>query len=189
MDAKWRTPQRGVTCENFQARLRGMILMGIANDTGRLVIASGNKTELGQGYCTLYGDMAGGLLLIGDLNKMQVYRLAEHVNRRAGSDVIPRSVLGRVPSAELADNQRDPFHYPVVAPLVDDIIARQDPAVILKRFRNHELDERYPDDVYERYDEAAFEELLGETRRRYEASAIATAHRPTSTKCEVPTVE
>jgi len=170
--SNWREPRRGVTLENFQARLRGMMLMGIANDTGRLVISTGNKTELGLGYCTLYGDMVGGLVLIGDVNKMQVYRLAEHVNRRAGRDVIPQSVLVRVPTAELAENQVDPFDYPVVAPLADDIIARQDPATLLERFRNREMDERYPADLYERYDESAFEEVLKDTYRRYRDSAF-----------------
>ena len=170
--SQWREPSRSVTRENFQARLRGMLLMGIANDTERLVIATGNKTEVGLGYCTLYGDMVGGLLLIGDVNKMQVYRLAEHVNRRAGRDVIPGSVLRRVPSAELAEDQRDPFDYPVTAPLVDDIIARHDPETLLGRFRNRELDERYPGDLYERYDEAAFEKLLGDTYRRYHAATF-----------------
>jgi len=169
---RWHEPSRSVTRQNFQARLRGLLLMGISNETDRLVIASGNKTELGLGYCTLYGDMVGGLLLIGDLNKMQVYQLAEHVNRRAGREIIPASVLERVPSAELEEDQQDPFDYPVVAPIVDDIIAREDPEAIVDRFRNRELGPRYAAEVYERYDEAAFASLVAETDRLYRRSAF-----------------
>ena len=169
---QWRTPQRGVTRENFQARLRAVLLMGMSNDTGRLLLAAGNKTELGQGYCTLYGDTAGGLAPIGDLNKMQVYRLSECANRRAGAEVIPRSVLRRVPSAELSEGQRDPFDYPVVAPLVDEVMAGRTAERLRERFRGRELGPCYPDDVYERYDEEAFAALLDETFRRYHASAF-----------------
>ena len=169
---QWKRPEKGVTIENFQARLRGILLMGIANDTGRLVIATGNKSELGLGYCTLYGDMVGGLLLIGDLNKSDVYRLSAYINQRAGRDIIPESVIRRVPSAELRDKQVDPFDYPVVAPIVDDLIARVDSETIMKRFLDRELDERYPSDLYDRYDEQSFRAVLTDTHRRYHNSAF-----------------
>jgi NAD+ synthase (glutamine-hydrolysing) len=171
----WRKPQDDLTLQNIQARLRGLILMGISNEQGRLIIATGNKTEVGTGYCTLYGDMAGGLELIGDVNKMQVYELAAYVNRRAGRDVIPRSVIARIPTAELTPGQYDPFDYPVVAPMVDDIIARATPPALVERFRARALDERYPRDVYERYDGESFKALAERIYRLYRQSAFKRA--------------
>ena len=159
------------TLQNFQARLRGVLLMGISNESGKLLLATGNKTEVGLGYCTLYGDMAGGLSLIGDLNKMDVYSLSRHINRRAGRELIPQSVLARVPSAELAVGQTDPFDYPVVAPLVDDLIARLAPRDVVQRFRERHLGARYPEDVYKRYDEDSFRALVADTSARYHRAA------------------
>jgi NAD+ synthetase len=95
----------GVAEENIQARLRGMIVMAYANKHGCLPLATGNKSELAVGYCTLYGDMVGGLAVIGDLPKTTVYRLAEHFNK--DSEIIPRSTVERAPSAELKLNQTD----------------------------------------------------------------------------------
>jgi NAD+ synthase (glutamine-hydrolysing) len=94
-----------VTEENIQARIRGNILMAYANKFGYMVLSTGNKSELAVGYCTIYGDMTGGLAVISDLPKTTVYRLAEHINR--GGEIIPRSIIGKVPSAELKDGQTD----------------------------------------------------------------------------------
>lgn len=91
--------------ENLQARLRGLELMYISNDEGRLVLTTGNKSELAMGYCTLYGDMAGGLGVLGDLYKTDVYRLAR--TRNLTGTVIPQSTLDKPPSAELRPNQTD----------------------------------------------------------------------------------
>jgi NAD+ synthetase len=91
--------------ENLQARLRGLILMGIANKLRRMVLATGNRSEIMAGYCTLYGDMAGSLSVIGDLPKTVVYRLAAEVNRER--PVIPARVLTKAPSAELKPGQTD----------------------------------------------------------------------------------
>lgn len=91
--------------ENLQARLRGLELMYISNDESRLVLTTGNKSELAMGYCTLYGDMAGGVSVIGDVFKTDVYRLAEYRNRRG--EVIPKAILKKAPSAELRPNQKD----------------------------------------------------------------------------------
>lgn len=91
--------------ENMQARIRGMILMAISNKHGYLVMSTGNKSELALGYCTLYGDMAGGLGVISDVNKQQVYHLARWLNRE--KEVIPQSIIDKVPSAELRPNQKD----------------------------------------------------------------------------------
>jgi len=93
--------------ENLQARLRGMILMGLSNKLGWLVLATGNKSEMAVGYCTLYGDMAGGLAAIGDVPKTTVYALGRHVNEQAGRDVIPPGVFSKPPSAELRPDQTD----------------------------------------------------------------------------------
>jgi len=166
------TIQHGVTDENIQARLRGLLLMAVSNDDNRMVIATGNKTELGLGYCTLYGDMVGGILLIGDINKMQVYRLAEYLNRSADHAIIPQRILSRKPSAELAPDQEDLFDYTVVAPLVDDLIARMSPMEIMTRYRDRELDARYPEDVYKCYTEKRFKALLTDTYQRYQSAAF-----------------
>jgi NAD+ synthetase len=94
-----------VTEENIQARIRGTVLMALANKLGRLLLATGNKSEVAVGYCTLYGDMCGGLAVISDVPKTLVYRLAELVNRRR--PVIPRSTIDKAPSAELRPDQVD----------------------------------------------------------------------------------
>jgi NAD+ synthase (glutamine-hydrolysing) len=93
------------TEENMQPRLRGMTLMALANKFGRLVLSTGNKSELAVGYCTLYGDMCGALSVISDVSKTDVYRLARWINRAA--EVIPNATLEKAPSAELKPNQRD----------------------------------------------------------------------------------
>ena len=96
-----------VTEENLQARIRGTLLMAISNKFGWLVLATGNKSELSTGYCTLYGDMVGGFAVIKDLPKAWVYRLSRHVNRSFGKETIPVSIIDRAPTAELKPNQRD----------------------------------------------------------------------------------
>jgi len=96
-----------VTEENLQARIRGMVLMAFSNKLGPLVLTTGNKSELAVGYCTLYGDMCGGLAPISDLPKMRVYALSRHLNRRAGRALIPESTLSKPPSAELRPGQTD----------------------------------------------------------------------------------
>jgi NAD+ synthetase len=93
------------TNENVQARIRGNILMAWSNRTGAMVLSTGNKSELAVGYCTLYGDMAGGLALLGDVYKTMVYRVAKWLNRN--SELIPRSTITKPPSAELRPNQTD----------------------------------------------------------------------------------
>ena len=94
-----------VTEENIQSRIRGNLLMALSNKFGALVLSTGNKSELGVGYCTLYGDMAGGLAVISDVPKTMVYRLAHYVNSRR--PVIPQASLEKPPSAELRPDQKD----------------------------------------------------------------------------------
>jgi NAD+ synthase (glutamine-hydrolysing) len=114
-----------VADENIQPRARGNILMDISNrlkDLKILVLNTGNKTEIALGFCTLYGDMAGGIGAIGDVSKLEVYKLAEYINKKAGKQVIPQGVLEKRPSPELKACQFDPFDFDVVSPLVDEII-------------------------------------------------------------------
>jgi NAD+ synthase (glutamine-hydrolysing) len=94
-----------VTEENLQARVRGALLMALSNKFGALVLTTGNKSELAVGYCTLYGDMCGGLAVVSDVSKTLVYRLAHYVNSR--TPVIPQSTIEKAPSAELRPDQRD----------------------------------------------------------------------------------
>ena len=96
-----------ITEENLQARVRGVLLMALSNKFGRLVVATGNKSELSVGYATLYGDMAGGFALLKDVFKTDVFRLARYLNERAGRELIPQSIIDRAPSAELRANQLD----------------------------------------------------------------------------------
>lgn len=101
--------------ENIQARIRGNILMALSNKFGWLVLTTGNKSEMSVGYCTLYGDMAGGFAVLKDVPKTLVYELAEHRNRIEGKEIIPRRIFEKPPSAELRPNQKDedslpPYH-------------------------------------------------------------------------------
>lgn len=109
------------TEENIQARARGTLLMGLSNKTGRLVLTTGNKSEMTTGYCTLYGDMAGGFAVIKDVPKTLVYRLA--VWRNTQSDVIPERIITRPPSAELRPDQKDQDSLPPYD-VLDGIIVR-----------------------------------------------------------------
>lgn len=97
----------GIAEENLQARIRGALLMALSNKRGWLVLTTGNKSEIGVGYCTLYGDMAGGFSVIKDVPKTLVYELARYVNERNGKDIIPIETLEKEPSAELRPNQKD----------------------------------------------------------------------------------
>ncbi|MEI6035571.1 MAG: NAD+ synthase [Verrucomicrobiae bacterium] len=109
------------TEENMQARLRGLTLMSLSNKFGHLLLTTGNKSELAVGYCTLYGDMCGGLAVISDLPKTAVCRLAEFLNRSAGRDVIPRRTIEKPPSAELRPNQTDQDSLPPYE-ILDEIL-------------------------------------------------------------------
>jgi NAD+ synthetase len=100
----------GLTQQNIQARIRGALLMAVANQEGRLVLATGNKSELSLGYCTLYGDTVGGIGVLGDVYKRDVYALARYANRAA--ERIPANTLAKPPSAELAPDQLDSNELP-----------------------------------------------------------------------------
>jgi NAD+ synthase (glutamine-hydrolysing) len=96
-----------VTEENIQARIRGNILMALSNKFGYLVLSTGNKSELAVGYCTLYGDMIGGLGVISDVPKTTVYKLARYINAVKGREIIPKNIIIKEPSAELSEGQKD----------------------------------------------------------------------------------
>lgn len=134
-----------VADENIQPRVRGNCLMDISNrirDLGILVLNTGNKTELALGYCTLYGDMAGGFGALGDVSKLEVYKLAEYVNRKVGREVIPTNVFRKKPSPELKEDQYDPFDFSIVSPLVDEIIEH-------RRDKRSLVEMGYPSEVVE----------------------------------------
>jgi NAD+ synthase (glutamine-hydrolysing) len=141
-----RRPLGDLAEQNVQARIRGQILMALSNDTGGLVLSTGNKSELAVGYCTLYGDMAGGLAVIGDLPKGLVYRVARAANARAGRTLIPERTFTKPPSAELKPGQLDQDSLPPYDVLddillayleerrpFDEIVARGHPADTVRR--------------------------------------------------------
>ncbi|WKC88182.1 NAD(+) synthase [Borreliella japonica] len=102
----------GITGENLQARLRGLILMSYSNSQNSLLLNTGNKSEIAVGYCTLYGDTCGGLALIGDLFKTEVYDLAKYINKKFDQYIIPVNIILKEPSAELRFNQKDSDYLP-----------------------------------------------------------------------------
>jgi len=105
LEDRFKGTEPDITEENIQARIRGNILMALSNKFGHLVLSTGNKSELAVGYCTLYGDMSGGLSVISDVPKTMVYELAQYINREA--PVIPEEIVNKAPSAELRENQTD----------------------------------------------------------------------------------
>ena len=109
--------------ENIQARIRGNLLMALSNKFGWLVLTTGNKSEFSVGYCTLYGDMAGGFAVLKDVPKIWVYELGRWVNHRERKSIIPENILTKEPSAELRPDQKDTDSLPPY-PLLDDVLAR-----------------------------------------------------------------
>jgi NAD+ synthase (glutamine-hydrolysing) len=114
---------RDVTEENIQARIRGNLLMALSNKRSALLLTTGNKSELAVGYCTLYGDMSGGLGVIADVPKTMVYRVAEWLNEGSARTLIPAPILTKAPSAELRPNQTDQDSLPPYE-ILDDILQR-----------------------------------------------------------------
>lgn len=124
-----------LAAENMQSRIRGVILMAISNAEGRLLLSTGNKSELAVGYCTLYGDTNGGLAVLGDLLKTEVWKVSRHINESAGREIIPNKIIDKLPSAELAPNQFDQDSLPPYE-LMDPILRlyfeqKQSPAEII----------------------------------------------------------
>jgi len=174
-----------VTDQNIQARARGMLMMRESNRTGALLLSNGNKTEFALGYATLYGDMCGGISLIGDLSKTDVYKLARYVNRKSGREIIPEETFRIKPSAELSEGQFDPFDYYVVSPLVDEfVVRRMDPAELVELFKERKLDPRSfePDaegkTVYDKHTAESFARLVDETYKSFRKSVFKRVQAP-----------
>ncbi|MFP4380343.1 MAG: NAD+ synthase [Candidatus Sumerlaeia bacterium] len=154
--------------ENLQARIRGNILMSLANKFGRLVLSTGNKSEMAVGYCTLYGDMSGGLAVLSDVPKTMVYQLAEYMNR--GGELIPKNTITKPPSAELRPDQRDTDSLPPY-----DIL---DPII-----RGYVEEGLYVSEIVERgYDRETVERVIrmierNEYKRRQAAIGLKITHR------------
>jgi NAD+ synthase (glutamine-hydrolysing) len=126
--------ERGVAEENIQARIRGNLLMALSNKRGALLLTTGNKSELAVGYCTLYGDMSGGLGVIADVPKTMVYRVARWLNTTRGRSVIPEATLTKAPSAELRPNQTDQDSLPpydVLDEILERHVERHEPADVI----------------------------------------------------------
>ncbi len=136
----------GLTDENLQSRIRGVLLMAVSNAEGWIVLTTGNKSELATGYSTLYGDSAGGFAVIKDVPKLLVYRLCRYRNTLAGFDLIPEAILDKAPSAELRPDQRDDQSLPpyeILDPVIEALVAHDrsvaevigagyDPAVVTR---------------------------------------------------------
>jgi NAD+ synthase (glutamine-hydrolysing) len=168
---------KNVTEENIQARIRGNILMALSNKFGWMVLSTGNKTELALGYCTLYGDMSGGLSVISDLSKADVYALSKWINS-IKNNRIPSGSITKPPSAELALNQVDPFDYTLVSPLVDLIVEeRKAIPEIVKAGYNQEL----VDSIYQKI-------RLNEYKRRQSAPGLRVSNKAFGIGRRIPIV-
>ena len=176
---------RNLTRENLHARIRGLLMMAESNDTGALLISCGNETEIALGYATLYGDMCGGISIIGDLSKVDVYKLARHVNERHGREIIPEDAFTLKPSAELAADQCDPFDYYVMAPVVSELAERRlAPSALIALFEERALDPaRFVPDpegrtVYDKHTPQTFRAVVHEAVQRMRRSVYKRLQGP-----------
>ncbi|HTM24850.1 MAG TPA: NAD(+) synthase [Vicinamibacterales bacterium] len=176
---------QNLTRENLHARIRGVLMMAESNDSGALLISCGNETEIALGYATLYGDMCGGISLIGDLSKIDVYNLARYVNRKYGREMIPDETFTITPSAELAEGQCDPFDYAIVAPIVGEFIERRtSPEQLAQMFDRRALDPaRFkPDDrgrtPYDKHTPESFRAVVFDAYRRMRRSVYKRLQGP-----------
>ncbi|MGZ3733014.1 MAG: NAD+ synthase [Parachlamydiaceae bacterium] len=170
-----------ITEENLQARIRGMILMALSNKHGWITLNTGNKSELAMGYCTLYGDMCGGLGVINDLSKRQVYALAQWINR--SKEIIPVSTLQKPPSAELRPNQFDSDSLPEYD-IVDNVVE----AYVEHQFSKEEIAEKFG------YPVAIVENLIkkihqNEYKRRQSAPGLRVSDKAFSAGRSFPIVQ
>jgi len=128
----------------FLSCLKAGVSLPHYNGKGYLVLSTGNKTEVALGYCTLYGDMSGGLAVIGDLNKERVYNLAGYINTKENKELIPETIIERPPSAELTANQTDEnsigIPYSILVPLVDDIVEGMSHVDLLEKYKEKHVD-------------------------------------------------
>ncbi|HUY15875.1 MAG TPA: NAD+ synthase [Terriglobia bacterium] len=179
LDPAFQNLPRDVTEENIQARIRGNILMALSNKFGSLVLSTGNKSELAVGYCTLYGDMAGGLAMIADVPKTMVYDLARYANARCGGrERIPHACLQKPPSAELRPNQTDQDTLPPYETL-DKILRAYieenlSPAEIVEKFS---LEPRLVNDTIRRVNTAEYKRQQAAPALKVTAKAFGIGRR------------
>jgi len=159
--------------ENIQSRVRGNLLMALANMYGWLVLSTGNKTEIALGYCTLYGDMIGALSVIADLSKNDVYKLAKWINKNIQNHIPVNSII-KPPSAELSLNQVDPYDYSVVSPIVDDIIERhKSPSVLI----DEGFEKKLVYDIYNKIKRSEYKRRQGPIGLRVTSKAFGIGRR------------
>jgi len=171
--------ERDVTEENIQARIRGALLMALSNKYRSLLLTTGNKSELAVGYCTLYGDMSGGLAVISDVPKTMIYRISQWLNTTRGREIIPASVLQKAPSAELRPNQTDQDSLPPYD-MLDEILVRY--------IEQHQSAEEI---VTQGFDEATVRRVLGmvkaaEFKRKQAAPGLKVTDRAFGTGWRMP---
>jgi NAD+ synthase/NAD+ synthase (glutamine-hydrolysing) len=174
-----------VTEENIQSRARGTMLMALSNKFGAIVLSTGNKSELGVGYCTLYGDMAGGLAVISDVPKTLVYRLSEYVNSRRAA--IPQATLEKPPSAELRPGQKDSDSLPpyeVLDAVLEDYVEDAHPAERIASERGFDIE--VVRRVMRMVDRAEYKRQQAAPGLKISAKAFGYGRRlPIAAKCEV----
>ncbi|MBS0628601.1 MAG: NAD+ synthase [Verrucomicrobia bacterium] len=165
-----------VTEENLQSRIRGMILMAISNKLGYIVLNTGNKSELGVGYCTLYGDMCGGLGVISDMLKAQVYEMVRWVNRKR--EIIPQSTIDKAPSAELRPNQKDTDSLPEYD-IVDKVMIGyiEDHLSAKKIAKKYQIPQEVVDDLIHRIHAAEYKRRQGPPGLRVSKRAFSVGRR------------
>ncbi len=161
--------------ENLQARIRGNILMFISNKEGHLVLSTGNKSEMAVGYTTLYGDMSGGLSVLGDVFKTTVYELAHYINRR--KEVIPQSIISKAPSAELRPNQKDEDSLPPYAVLDSILKAYIEENMSLEKIVAQGFDEYLVKDVINKVDRSEYKRKQAPITLRVSAKAFGSGRR------------
>lgn len=147
LDSMFSGGEPGIAEENIQARVRGNLLMALSNKFGSILLTTGNKSEVAVGYCTLYGDMAGGLAVISDVPKTLVYELARYINERAGRELIPESTLTKPPSAELKPDQYDQQTLPPYEVLDAVLEAYEERMLSREEIIGLGYDERTVDDI------------------------------------------
>ncbi len=169
--------QEDVAEENLQARIRGNLLMALSNKFGHLVLSTGNKSELAVGYCTLYGDMAGGLAVISDVPKTSVYRLARHINRER--EIIPNRSLERAPTAELRPNQKDQDNLPEYEVLDGILRCRVEEQLSVEEILGRGFDSRVVTDVVNMIQRSEY-------KRRQAAPGLKVTNRAFGTGRRIP---
>lgn len=174
-----------VTEENIQSRVRGALLMALSNKLGAMVLSTGNKSELAVGYCTLYGDMCGGLAVISDVPKTMVYRLAEYVNSRKCT--IPQSTMEKAPSAELRPNQTDQDSLPpydVLDAILEAYI--EDNECVEQIARKHNYDVQLVKNVVRMVDRAEYKRQQAAVGLKISEKAFGVGRRlPIAAKSEI----